>query len=47
MSNYEITYIITISIKMKEKLFIYFCILIQKNEEMKCRNNIFFFYMKK
>ena len=30
MSNYEITYIITISIKMKEKLLIYFYISIQK-----------------
>ena len=30
MSNYEITYIITIFIKMKEKLLIYFYISIQK-----------------
>ena len=43
MSNYKITYIITIFIEIKEKLLIYFCISIQKNEEKKYRNNIFFF----
>ena len=32
MNNYEITYIITIFIKMKEILLIYFCISIQKRK---------------
>ena len=47
MSNYKITYIITIFIEIKEKLLIYFCISIQKNEKKKYRNNIFFFKWKR